>query len=145
MDLLGEGSAVVVATRDGRLRPQIARAWAVQHIDAGTIRLCVEARPESRTRCNLGHRREIAVTMARPTTYRSVQMKGTVIELGEPSTEQRDLVDAHQRALAIEAAEVGMPSRLASRILNATALVSVTVAVHDVYDQTPGTPAGEPL
>ena len=145
MELLGEGPAVVVATRDAQLRPQIARAWAVQHIDAGTIRLCVEAAPESSTRCNLDHHREIAVTMARPTTYRSVQMKGTVIELREPTPEQRGLVDAHQRALAVEAAEVGMRARLAARILNATSLVSVAVAVHEVYDQTPGAPAGEPL
>jgi hypothetical protein len=145
MDLLGEGPAVVIATRDGRMRPQIARAWAVQHIDGGAIRLCVEAAPRSRTRCNLDQHREIAVTMARPTTYRSVQIKGTVIELGAPTPEQRDLVDAHQRALAVEAAEVGMPGRLAARILNATSLVSVAVAVHEVYDQTPGTPAGEPL
>jgi hypothetical protein len=80
--------------------------------------------------------------MARPTTYRSVQMKGVVTELAEPSAEERDLVDAHERALAVEAAEVGMPPRLAARILNATALVSVVVAVHEVYDQTPGTLAG---
>ena len=72
-------------------------------------------------------------------------MKGTVIELAEPTPEQRELVDAHQRALAIEASEVGMPPRLAARILNPTSLVSVAVAVQEVYDQTPGTPAGEPL
>jgi hypothetical protein len=93
----------------------------------------------------LRHHPEIAVTMARPTTYRSLQIKGVVIGLQEPSPEQRQLVEAHQRALAVEAAQVGMPPRLAARILDSTALISVEVAVQDVYDQTPGRPAGDRL
>jgi len=144
-EAIGPGPAVVVATRDAALRPQIARGWAVELLEGGLARLCIEAGDGSRARGNLEGHREIAVTLARPSTYRSVQLKGTVLKVREPTDEQRRAAEEHQLALSDEVAAVGVLPRLAMRLLDSRALVSVTLTLDELYDQTPGPAAGAEL
>jgi hypothetical protein len=145
-DKLGLGAAVVVATRDEALRPHIARGWAVELFpEERLVRLCVEAADGSRAMANLTGAPEIAVTLMRPSTYRSVQMKGTLVGIQEPTDDQRRGAEEHQLALSDESAMVGLSPRLAVRLLRPEALVSVTLLIDEIYDQTPGPTAGARL
>jgi hypothetical protein len=145
-DLLRLGVAVVLATRDAALRPQIGRAWGPLVSDGGhTLTLCVEARAGSRVRENLDSLTEAAVNATQPSTYRSVQMKGQVTAVTEPIAEQVAAAKEHFAAFAADASEVGIPPRMAPRFFHPQVLVAVTLAVHEAYDQTPGPAAGGTL
>jgi hypothetical protein len=145
-ELARDGAAVVVATRDSELRPCIARAWGIEILDGdGAMRLCVEAPSPSRTRDNLRPGAEIATTLSRPSTYRSAQVKGVVAELRQPLEADLALVDEHHAAFTAEAERVGLTARHVARALDRGALLSVSVTVHELYDQTPGPAAGGPL
>jgi len=144
--LAREGAAIVVATRDGSLRPSIARAWGVEPVvGQDAIRLCVEAPALSQMRKNLRPRAEIAVTVARPVTYRSAQLKGVVVELGEPTEIDLARVDEHNDAFSLDAEAMGFSPPQAARVIDREALLSVTITVQELFDQTPGATAGAQL
>jgi hypothetical protein len=144
--LLARGAAVVVATRDERLRPEVTRGWGVAVAESGDgVRLCVEAALGSPTRENLVAGAPIAVSCSLPSTYRSAQMKGIVVAVEEPAAEDLERADAHHAAFAADALNVGIPSRLAPRFYDRPSLVAVSVTVADLFDQTPGPTAGARL
>ena len=144
-ELLLAGVATVVATRDGRMRPSLQRGWALMVSEDGReVTVCVSAAPGSRTRENLERNGAVAVTCSRPTTYRTVQVKGRVVAIGEVSPEQRAGAEAHADAFSREVQELGLPSDTGRRLLDSD-LVAVTIAVDELYDQTPGPKAGSRL
>jgi hypothetical protein len=141
-ELIAGGVATIVASRDERLRPSIARGWAVAVSASGTeVTLCVEASAGSRMCENLQSNGAIAVTCSRPTTYRTVQLKGRVATIADPSPEQLVAVDRHAETFSREAEEVGLGPGSGFRLLD-RGLVSVSFTVAEVYDQTPGPNAG---
>jgi hypothetical protein len=144
-EFIGGGVAAIVATRDDELRPQIARAWGI-HVsaDGAELTLCVEAAAGSRTRANLEARHSVAATFSLPTTYRTVQIKGDVVALAEPTAEQLEAVEEHLAAFSRDVEQVGMPADSGWRLIDRR-LAAVTVAVRELYDQTPGPNAGAPL
>jgi hypothetical protein len=141
-ELIAGGVATIVASRDDRLRPSIARGWAIEVSADGTdVRLCVEAPVGSRMRDNLQSNGAIAVTCSRPTTYRTVQLKGRVASIADPSAEQLADVERHAEAFSSEAEQVGLGPGSGFRLLD-SALLSVIFEVAEIYDQTPGPNAG---
>jgi hypothetical protein len=143
--LLREGAAVVVATADEHLRPEIARGWGPELApDGATLTLCVGAPPQSKTRANLDRGGVMAATFSLPTTYRTVQLKGSVLAARVPAPEQLVRVEEHLAAFIEQAAQVGLSPALAPR-LRERALVAVEMAIRERYDQTPGPRAGSRL
>lgn len=143
--LILAGSATVVATRDDELRPSVARGWGVGVSEGGErLTLCVGAPPGSAMRANLESTGEIAITCSRPTTYRTVQVKGRVESTGSPSADQLAAVEAQVAAFSAEAVQLGLPPNAGSLLLDEE-LLAVTVVPREVYDQTPGPSAGEKL
>jgi hypothetical protein len=144
--LIRQGVTVVIATRDAVMRAQIARAWGPEVLDKhGPVRLCVEAPEGSATARNLVEHPEIAVTFTRPSTYQSIQLKGLTIELRPPTDDELRRVDEHQVTFSAEVRQVGIPLRLVPRLIDRASLVSVTLAVDELFDQTPGRAAGTPI
>jgi hypothetical protein len=139
------GVAIVVATRDALLRPEIARGWGLEvGPDGSTVTLCVGLAPGSPTRANLEQNGAVAITCSQPSTYRTVQLKGTAVELGEPDEQRLAGVGRHLAAFVEEVWRVGVSREGAERLLEPD-LVQATVAVRDVFDQTPGANAGARL
>jgi len=137
-ELVRQAVAVIVATRDAELRPEIGRAWApVLSEDGVRLTVCIEAAPGSTMANNLEPGSPVAATFARLTSHTTVQMKGWVKESGPPTQERRDAVDEHIANLLVEAAEVGVPERLA-RTLVGTDLLTVTIEIAEAFDDTPG-------
>jgi len=141
-ELVAGGVATIVATRDERLRPSIARAWGVKISDDGSaLTLCVEAPDDSPTRSNLIPAAPIAVTCSRPTTYRTVQLKGEVTAVRAPEAGDLASVDEHVGAFSREAEKLGLAADCGRRLLGPE-LLAVGIRVHEIYDQTPGPGAG---
>jgi Pyridoxamine 5'-phosphate oxidase len=138
------GLVVVVATRDDELRPEIARGWAPEVApDGRSATLCVGAERDSKAMENLAANGAIAVTLGTPTTYRMFQLKGEVTAIAEPTAEQLAR-EEHAAAFAAEVAALGVSEPQARRLVHRR-LVSVSFAVHERYDQTPGARAGARL
>jgi hypothetical protein len=139
------GVAVVVATRDGDLRPQAGRGWGPLILPAGdAMTLCIGVPAGSRMRSNLEQGSPVVATFSQPTSYRTVQIKGDVLELGEPTAAQLARVEEHYDVLARETEQVGFSRELLRRLMD-RALVAVTFSARELYDQTPGVNAGARL
>jgi len=134
------GVAIVVATRDQNLRPEVGRGWGPA-VDGTAVTLCVTSPAGFGTRANLESNGAIAVTCSLPTTYRSVQMKGAAVEVRDVSAADEARVDAHLDAFMTQVRQVGIPAeyRLAAIV---GPLFTVTFAVAELFDQTPGPGAG---
>lgn len=137
------GVAIVVATRDGDLRPEIGRGWAPR-VDGARVALCIASRAGSAMRANLEANGAIAVTCSRPTTYRTIQLKGTAVEVGDPEPADEQRVAEHVEAFMAEAQTLGVPPEFRETSV-AGRLIAVTFAVEELYDQTPGPGAGARL
>lgn len=142
--LLETGVAIMVATRDARLRAHVTRGWG-GYLDAetGQLVLALSDYPGSEVVADLGANGLIAVNLARPLNYQSMQLKGTVDSIGECSAAELARVDAHLGRFVEEAAAVGSP-RIIARIAGSE-FVRVRVSVDRAFEQTPGPGAGAEL
>ena len=144
-DLVRHGVAVIVATRDAELRPELGRAWGPALSEDGErLTVCVEAAPESPMARNLASGSSAAAMLARLASHTTVQLKGTVVEVATPTQDRLDAVHEHVDAFVAETAAVGVPESIA-RALVAPDLLTVTIEVRERFDETPGSRAGTPL
>jgi hypothetical protein len=144
-ELARQGVAVIVATRDGELRPQLSRAWGPSLSEDGArLTVCVEAAPESPMARNLESGSPVAATLARLTSHTAVQLKGPAVEVAAPTQDRLDAVHEHIGSFIAETAVVGVPETLA-RALVGTDLMTVTIEVAERFDETPGPDAGRLL
>lgn len=148
-DLLEDGVATVLGTRDADLVPEVARGWGVRVLpDRNTVELCVGLPSTRRTLANLAANGQLAVTCVRPSDYRQVQLKGRLLSTLPPTPEDRAWVERHRRAFTSQVAGVGIAAALAPRFWNhddPEALVKIRFAIEEAYDQTPGPDAGRKL
>lgn len=144
-DMARRGVAVMVATRDADLRPEVSRAWGPLLSEDGTqLSVCVEAPPGSAMARNLESGRPCAATMARLASPMIVQMTGPVLEAAAPTQDRLDAVATHIERFVVEAGSVGVPEAIARGMVGPD-LVAVTMQVSARTDETPGDRAGEPL
>ena len=128
-DLVRHGVAVVVATRDGALRPELGRAWGpTLSDDAEHLTVCVESPPGSVMARNLETGAPAAVTITRLASRATVRTAGPVVEVAAPAPDHREAVARHVEAFVAEMAAVGVPEALARAVV-APDLVRVTIAV----------------
>jgi hypothetical protein len=107
------------------------------------MRLAVTAPGESPTLANLESNALIAVTLSRPTTYETIQLKGSVGAVEQPC--DQDLVRAHERLdqFAAEVALLVVEEGADNLFLDDLRVVSFEV--ESIFDQTLGPLAGTPL
>lgn len=143
--LVRQGVAVIVATRDEELRPEIGRAWGPSlSRDGARLEVCVESPPGSAMARNLQSGSPLAATVSRLASFTSVQLKGAVVEVAAPTQERLDAVTEHVARFVAETGAVGVPEALARALVGAD-LVSVTIEVAERFDETPGSGAGRRL
>ena len=65
-----------------------------------------------------------------------------MVDVHDPTAEQLQRVDRHLENFCREAIAVGVAPRVAERFLMGPEFLGVTVAVRELYDQTPGPSAG---
>ncbi len=139
------GAMMHLGSRDSALTPECETASGAR-FDPGSDRILVylpTARADS-TLANLRDNGRAALTICRVTDNVSIQLKGRF--LGARPGEAADrrylewLLDRRQRELA----EVGMPRSYSSRLVW-WPCVAIEIQVEEIFDQTPGPRAGEPL
>jgi pyridoxamine 5'-phosphate oxidase-like protein len=142
-ELIEGPAAIVLCTVDADGRAIITRAWGVQIGDGRRdITICVATSGVPRMRESLERLGEVALNFTIPTSYRGIQVKGTVLEAGEPSPEDLARLHAQFSSFCRTAVAVGMTERGVRRLLLGPDFLRIRLAVRELYDQTPGPAAG---
>ncbi len=145
---LHSGVSALVATRDAGLRPEIARAWGPEPAAEGReLTLCLIAPAGSPTRANLEDNGAIAVVCSIPTTARAIQIKGAATRLAEPGPGELASAERHLEAFLEQIELIGFGSRTqqTSRVFDPESFLAVRFAIDEIYEQSPGPRAGQPL
>jgi hypothetical protein len=142
--LLETGVAIMVATRDARLRAHVTRGWGgCLDAETGQLVLALTDYPGSGVVPDLEANGLIAVNLARPSNYQSMQLKGTVDSIGDCGAEELARVEAHLARFVEETAQAGAPPIIAR--IAGSEFVRVRVTLDRAYEQTPGPDAGAEL
>jgi hypothetical protein len=137
-ELVRRGPAMMVATRDSGLRPELARAWGPSlSADGSRLTMCVEAAPGSAMTRNLAARCPLAASLSHLTSHLAVQLKGAVVDVAPPTSERLGVVSDHVDRFVADTARVGVPEAIARGLVGPD-LVTVTMAITERIDETPG-------
>lgn len=145
------GVAMTIGTCSAGCVPAIARAWGPRVSKRRqSIDLCVVAAASGATLDNLRDNGRAALTFSFPTDYKTLQIKGHAIEGGGATASDRAAVERHREAFVVAAAAIGssrdiVRTFIARELLSSPALVKITLIAEEIFDQTPGPSAGEPL
>ncbi len=139
------GLAIVVATRDRELQPDGAAAWAIKvHDDRASATLYLHDLAARRMLANLESCPEIAVDLDLPTTHRACQIKGRYVKSRRARAAERKLVERQVEAFAADLEAIGIPRALTAG-WDPWPCTALELRVTELYEQTPGPGAGEPL
>lgn len=144
VEFLESGISILVGSRDARLVPEVARVMGTR-LDTGgrELTLFVPVATGARTLSNARDNGRLAVCFT-SVDHRSYQVKGRLVRAGEATETDRRVIESYRAALAQHFAIVGLPPRVTYRVTHWPAH-ALTMAVEDVYLQTPGPGAGVPL
>jgi hypothetical protein len=143
---LESGCALIVGTVSADGEPHANRGWGLTVLpgDGNHVRLLLDA-DDQRALADLARAGAIAITGADVRTLRSVQLKGRFV--GSEAADENDRERARRFCDGFFGDVVvtdGTPRELLERLVPDD-YVACTIAVDEVYDQTPGPGAGAPL
>jgi hypothetical protein len=137
--------AVIVGTGDDRGRPHVGGGWAPRVLDdRSTIELFLDTERAHFTLADLQANGRMAMTLADPVSYRSVQFKGTFTHSRPLTDADAEWVRSHREAFAAAIAIIGDPSAVIEGLWMDD-ITHVAFKVEAAFDQTPGPEAGRPL
>lgn len=142
---LESGLSVVVGTRDGKLEPDGAVAWAVRvHEGGGRLSVFLHEIAAREMLRNLKLHPEIAIDLDQPTSHRACQVKGIYLASRRARPDERALVVRQLEGFAADLEAIGIPRPMTAgwRIWPCMAL---EVRVTQLFEQTPGPGTGGPL
>jgi Pyridoxamine 5'-phosphate oxidase len=143
-ELVESPCSLIVGTVDATGLPDASRAWGVEVIDDGHVRLLLSTQAEV-TRRNVERGGRVAVTATHFFTFESVQLKGVAIRIEEATPADRIRFDHYCSGAAAAIAESdGTPLERVMRFVTA-GIYACTMTVEAVFDQTPGRSAGAQL
>ncbi len=142
---LESGLSITVGTRDGELSPDGARAWAVRiDPDGAHLTVFVHGRAAPALLRNLERHPEIALAFDRPVDNRACQVKGRFESSRRARPGERAEVERQADGFLAQLEAIGIPRALTAGWAVWPA-VALRLRVTELYEQTPGPGAGEPL
>ena len=139
------GTSVLVGTVDADNIPTCCRGIAIATKDNfDTVTVYVPAATGQETVANVATTRRIAVSLSRPLTHETIQIKGVSrgVRLAPPGDEEYVRERLYQFAEVLDA--IGLPMRITRNVAHWPAF-AIELSVEEVFDQTPGPRAGTPL
>ena len=145
-EFLEQGLAIHIGTRNAAMRPNGCRVTAVRVEDQG--RHLVAYLPKAATPAILDDLRDngqAAVSFARPTDDRAVQVKGEFVSARDATPSEEDFVLGQWRGLLTELDKIGLAAFTSTSSWLMWPCIAVTIRVTAVFSQTPGPEAGAVL
>jgi len=142
---LESGLSITVGTRDGQLNSDSARAWAVRiHDDRARLTAFLHSKAATAILRNLAAHPEIALAFDRPVDNRACQVKGLYESSRRARPGERELVERQVDGFLSQLERLGIPRAMTAG-WKAWPCVAVQIRVNQLFEQTPGPGAGEPL
>lgn len=145
-EFLEHGLAIHIGTRNAALRPNGCRVTAVRVEDQG--RHLVAYLPKAGTAAvleDLNGNGQAALSFARPTDDRAVQVKGAFVSARDAEPSEEAFVLGQWQALLRELDMIGLAALTSTSTWLTWPCVAVTIRVTAVFSQTPGPEAGAVL
>jgi hypothetical protein len=145
-EFLEQGLAIHIGTRNEALLPNGCRVTAVRVEDQG--RSLVAYLPKAATQAvleDLGSNGQAAVSFARPTDDRAVQVKGEFISMRDADPDEEKFVLGQWQSLLTELDMIGLAPLTSTSTWLMWPCVAVKLRVTAVFSQTPGPEAGSVL
>ena len=143
VELFEGGASIVMATRDGKLRPEVARACGAL-VDRTQRRITVFLAESvaARTVANLSENRELAVAFTEIFRHRSIQTKGKVVSVERAAEVHQDAIKRYMGAWAEVLYQTGIPRAVTLQCATWPA-TAITYDAEELFIQTPGPKAGQ--
>jgi hypothetical protein len=141
--MLESGAGLLVGTVSADGTPRPTRAWGIRFEEDGRIRVVVSG-DDVVTLDNLVDGL-VAVTGADVRDFRSVQLKGRVLEVAPPDADDLELAARHTDLMFTAIHEVDHTEPELQQRLLPSRLVTIVVEPDTGFDQTPGPGAGSVL
>jgi hypothetical protein len=145
-EFLEHGLAIHIGTRDAAMRPNGCRVTAVRVEDQG--RHLVAYLPKAATPAVLDDLRsngQAALSFARPTDDRAVQVKGEFISVRDADASDEAFALGQWRSLIGELDAIGLAALTSTNTWLMWPCVAVKIRVTAIFSQTPGPEAGAVL
>jgi hypothetical protein len=142
--LESDRSVLVVATVDPSRRPHAVRAWGLQVVRGGRLRLLISS-DDIAALADLDATAAIAVTATDVATLESVQAKGRAETPSACTADDRAMHDAYRDAVYRTIHETDGSSLDLLERMSPRDVVAVEMVADELYDQTPGPSAGRRL
>jgi hypothetical protein len=145
-EFLELGLAIHIGTRNQRMEPNGCRVTAVRVEEEG--RHLIAYLPKAATAAvleDLKSNGQAAISFARPTDDRAVQVKGELISVRDADPSEEAFVMGQWRGLLQELDAIGLAPLTSTSTWLMWPCVAVTLRVTAVYSQTPGPEAGAVL
>ncbi len=142
------GVSVVVATRNADLVPDAARGCGCRvSRDRRSVTVLVESQRIGSVIADIAANGMIAVVFSKPSTHRTIQLKGTDARVTRVLPRDRALVERHLAAWVDELTAIGYRPEFARALHGDVpdAMVALVFTPTAAFQQTPGPGAGEKL
>jgi hypothetical protein len=143
---LHSGCALLIGSVEPGGRPRAGRGWGMRVLDGEptTLRLLLDAEDEV-TIANVAAGQPVAVTATSVRTLRSMQLKGRALGIEPLTPEDEEVAATYCRSFFADIVETdGTDPALPARMVP-LGYVACTFEAFEVYDQTPGPGAGQPV
>ncbi|HEU4522853.1 MAG TPA: hypothetical protein VFT12_12675 [Thermoanaerobaculia bacterium] len=142
---LERGTSILLASVDGKGVPTCCRAIAVNSTDGfKTLTVYVPVATSREIIANVASSRRMAVSVTQPLSHSSVQLKGTTTGIRLARDDEHDFVETRLLDFGDILYEIGLPRKITRSIAHWPAF-AIDVNVEQVYEQTPGPNAGNPM
>ena len=142
---LQSGLSIVAATRDADLEPDGAAALAVRvHEDRAGLTVFFYQEAAERMLRNLKSHPQIALDLDLPTTHRACQVKGLYTSSRPALEEERPEIERQLESFAADLEAIGLPRTMMTG-WKSWPCTAIEVRNTELFEQTPGPGAGEPL
>jgi hypothetical protein len=139
------GLSIVAATRDGDLEPDGAAGLAVQvHEDRAGLTAFFYHEAAAQLLRNLKSHPQIALDLDLPTTHRACQVKGHYVSSRPALESERPEIERQVHAFVADLRAIGVPPAMMAG-WKGWPCTAIEVRVTELFEQTPGPGAGEPL
>lgn len=145
VEFLESGVVLGCASRDARLVPR--SVWPVGiRVESGAeeVTVFLPVATAGDVIANLRDSRRIALVATSAADHRSIQLKGKVVEIREAADDERSLTERYRASLGRNLEPLGVPKFFVLRIQHWPAH-AVRFQVEQLFVQTPGPAAGQPL
>ena len=145
-EFVESGVTVLVGAVDAEGKPRLAYAWGPRvHPGGARVSVYIDAPRAGPLLAGREATPRFAATFTDPVSVRSIQLKGLILEVGEPNEAERTWVTRHRDAMTASTALIGDSPQAIRNLWMEAEMVRVDFTVERAFDQTPGPNAGQPL